>query len=134
MKLCSDVQRLCVVVCMWWGQPGRGQEQMPRRRLTFSPALPLLSKAITASPGTHPSIGGPLPSTQSQEHARPLCGSLPRADCGHLSPHDLMRLKPGHCAQLLDQVCHRSELPLLLASCLSENREQIPSYKYTPDG
>lgn len=34
-----------------------------------------------------------------------------------------MRLKPRHCAQLLDQVCLRSELPLLQASCLSENME-----------
>lgn len=69
MKVCSGVQRLYVV---WWGQPGRGREQMPLLRLTFGPALLLPNKAIKASPRTLPSIGDPLPSTQAPGHSRPL--------------------------------------------------------------
>lgn len=80
------VQHLCVVVCVPWGQPSRGPEQMPFLRLTFGPALLLLSKVITASPRAHPAIGGPLPNTRGQGHPRPLWRSLPHADVDTFSP------------------------------------------------
>lgn len=39
------------MVCVRWGQPGRGREQMPLLRLTFGPALLLLNRPLQPLPG-----------------------------------------------------------------------------------
>lgn len=128
-------QPLCVVVCVPWGQPGRGPEQMPFLRLAFGPALLLLNRPLQHLPGPILALV-PSPKHMGPGTLSSSVGEPSACRCGHLPPYSqgLMGPKPGHCAQLLEQMCLRSELPLLLASCLSQNMENPPSYKYTPYG